>query len=968
VKKTRGRLAYLIILGWAGFSQLYWRLNPQITSNHGWDLATVIFNVSRGLTMIGPDILILLLGASLARRVVDAKAQLVKIWLNTLFVGCLLSLIISLFSTSEMTTAFYDAALPILRNSYPLISGILLGLVLGRISDQLTRRWQAVIGGLSLAMITASTIFTPSIFGWREQTTSIFYALVFLLGWLESHQHLLNWGKRWWELLGAGALLFNTGLQVVMPWFSINGATITRYSTPVNILTVLIALSVVKLLGEGTLTTIPVRLTWAFLPLVEATATLNVCTSLASSLDRSTGRVALLTLVVVVLAMVVAVFWQFWARVPLVVRFNDRLHRFSSRTPRDQLAVIKRWGRRLGPNLLVFGVAYLIAVISMLLMNEGWRIYIDNATYNTLAYALGQREPLLLMTALIIFSGVKFFQALTKRYWTSLAIVVIFNLIFIVGSRVKIQSRNEPVLPADLSALNVELIKMVDTKTLLLGTIVILILVVLVVLAEKKLPLHLAWSWRRRIGWLLVLPLLLATSFFWNQQGPLNNFLTSLGDQPTFYSQLDGARRNGPTLQFLNNVDSEVMKKPSGYSAATMRQVVRRYQKEAAQINRHRTNKLGDQTVIFNLSESFANPQRVPGVTLTKNPVPYITSLKKKTTGGLMLSSGYGGGTANMEYMTLTGLSLSNFLPTLAVPYTQLVTRLAKEPSVVDSFKHAVAIHPYQGVFYSRIAVYKKFGFDKFLYLGSKYPIKHQHKIDRSPYLSDKTAYANTLDQIKGYSGGQFINLITMQNHLPFDQNYYNNLSQYQAKTVSSGTDKNSLNDYITGIHYTDNYVKQFIKQIDRINKPITVVFYGDHLPGIYGNSMATDGLKLHETDYFIYSNRYARRHGAHSLKANSKIVDPNDFMAMVAKQTNSRVNWYQALLTRVHEQLPAVAVNFNQSSSDQTADRNEFVNQQGKVVKKKNFTKHQKQLWHDYQLLQYDITAGHHYVLKYLK
>nr|WP_306309875.1 sulfatase-like hydrolase/transferase [Limosilactobacillus kribbianus] len=943
-------------------------MSPQIATNRGWDFATVIYNITRGLTMIGPDILMLVLGAYLARRVADAKALLVKVWLNTLIIGSLLCLVVSLFSTSVMTKVFYNAALPILRNSYPLISGLLIGLVLGRISDHLERRWQAVVVGLILALITASTIFTPSIFGWKERTSSLFYALVFLLGWLESRQHFLKWRKRWWGVLVGGALLFNTGLQVVMPWFSITGTTITRYSTPVNILTVIIAAGIVKLLGEQSLMAMPVRLTWTFLPLVEASATTTVCAELAKSLHQSSGLLALLTLAVLALAMVVAALWQLWVRLPLVASFNCRLHRLSSSALRDQLATIKHWVRRLSPNLLAFGLAYLIAVASMLMMNEGWRIYVDNVTYNTLAYALGQRELLLLLTALIIFSGIKFCQALTRRYWTSLAIVVIFNLIFMVGSRVKIQARDEPVLPADLSALNVELIKMVNVKTMLAAILAIVLLVALVVLAEKKLSLRLAWSWHRRLAWLVFLPLFVATSFFWNQQGPLNNFLTAIGNQPTFYSQLDGARKNGPTLQFLNNVDCEVMKKPSGYSAATMKQIVRRYQKEAMQINRHRTNKLGDQTVIFNLSESFANPQRVPGVTLTKNPIPYITSLKKKATGGLMLSSGYGGGTANMEYMTLTGLSLSNFLPTLAVPYTQLVTRLTKEPSVVDSFQHAVAIHPYQGVFYSRIAVYKKFGFDKFLYLGSKYPIKHQHKIDRSPYLSDKTAYANTLDQINNHQGGQFINLITMQNHLPFDQNYYNNLSQYQAQTVSGGTDKNSLNDYITGIHYTDNYVKQFIKQIDKINKPITVVFYGDHLPGIYGNSMATDGLQLHETDYFIYSNRYARKHGARSLKDKSKIVDPNDFMAMVAKQTNSRVNWYQALLTRVYEQLPAVVVNFNQSSSDQTVDRNEFVNQRGKVVKKKNFTKSQKQLWHDYQLLQYDITAGHHYILKYLK
>ncbi|WP_438612311.1 phosphorylase family protein, partial [Limosilactobacillus fermentum] len=54
--------------------------------------------------------------------------------------------------------------------------------------------------------------------------------------------------------------------------------------------------------------------------------------------------------------------------------------------------------------------------------------------------------------------------------------------------------------------------------------------------------------------------------------------------------------------------------------------------------------------------EGLANPNRLKEVKLSHNPLSYIDSVKKNTTSGLMISSGLGGGTANMEYMTLTGL------------------------------------------------------------------------------------------------------------------------------------------------------------------------------------------------------------------------------------------------------------------------------------------------------------------------
>ena len=224
-----------------------------------------------------------------------------------------------------------------------------------------------------------------------------------------------------------------------------------------------------------------------------------------------------------------------------------------------------------------------------------------------------------------------------------------------------------------------------------------------------------------------------------------------------------------------------------------MQQLKDKYKKVAADINKNRVNDFKNQVVIFNLSESFSDPNRVPGIQLSNDPIPYIRQLKQKTTSGTMISAGYGGGTANMEYMSLTGLDLSNFSPTLPTPYTQLVLY------VYLFFPESVAIHPYQGVYYSRTEVYKRFGFNRFYYLGSKYKIKYKKKIDRSPYLSDETAYKNALDQVKKANNGEFIILVTMQNHFPYDRNYYNNSDRYTP--VGEGIDDYTRNA-VQGLFY----------------------------------------------------------------------------------------------------------------------------------------------------------------------
>lgn len=956
-----------LILLWVGLNQLYWGLSPHISTYTNASLHTSLNMLLQATTAIGPDIVMFALGLLSIKML--CRPILIKAWLNTLILGCLTCLILML-STSYITApAIYDTLFPILRNSYPLITGTIIGLIIGKIIDQLPELWQQRCIYLIIILITLPIFSTPNMFGWADHSMSLFYALLFIIGQNGFAFLSTRLSLRTWYFTGVIAYVLNCFLQFVMPSFSINGSTIPRYANAANILTVITAFTIV-LIFRKYLPTSP-WLLLSYLVLIENSAVAEWLSGIVNNkIGHSSLKTGIITIVAITVASLLAWLWLKLRKLTFVQHYILRISIFAQQPFPNQVQSLK--GKLSLTSLWQLLGAYLLAFVSLLLMNDGWRIK-PNAgmDYNVFAYLLGQRQLVIILNALFIFATLRFIQVLTRRYWVSFSLTALMNIVLIIANREKIAARAEPVLPADLTMLKAgkQLFGMVDWQLWLISLIVLLIIICGTVWLELHHPINCYWSRLQIWLYCLLLPLMLVSSLIWNQpKTPLNNLLNSIGDTPMFYNQLSGARINGPIVQYLNNVDVTVMAKPTGYSAANMKKIVTRYQAEAQQINQHRSNQLGDQTVIFNLSESFANPNRVPGVKLKNNPIPFVTKMVKHNTGGIMISSGYGGGTANMEYMTLTGYSLCNFSPTLPTPYTQLVPTLKKNPSIVDDFKHTVAIHPYVGVFYSRTTVYKKFGFDRFFYLGSRYRIKHQYKIDRSPYLSDKTAYANTLDQINNKQRSQFINLVTMQNHFPYDQHFYNNNPRYTATTVSDGTNIDSVNDFATGIHYTDNYLKTFIKQINQINKPITIVFYGDHLPGIYGNDMSKDGLKLHETDYFIYSNRYARAHGAHNFSTNTQFVSPNDFIAMVAKQTNSKVNWYQALLTNVYEKLPALTIDTNESTTNSYNTSSEFVNQNGKVVKETNLSRKQKQILHDYRLIQYDVTAGKHYTNKYFK
>lgn len=973
MRKVKSNLCWLIILTWVGFAQLYWGLAPHLASYSTASLHASAYQIIRGLTLIGPDIVVILLGY-LLYRYPRKESLAIKLWLNTLVLGCLTCLLVAMTSSKLNTVGNYPSTifnnmLPIIRNSYPLITGIIGGTVLSSVLTKLSKQGQRRIA-IAIWVLIAIPIFSATnIWGWNDNYLAIFYTLLFILG------GNLRVGKSqvWW-LIAFGASFFNVVLQGVMPYLSISENTVGRFTSSVNALTVLTAYAIVVLIAKYCRLNSFAFVTSVLVLFGNSSLVVGLQLIVEKYLTHSTMQTGLLTCAAIVTIFIVTRLWQLVLKTAIVQKVNWQIDELTRLELSQQKAALHKLIVSWASNLAVAIVAYIMAALSMLLMNNSWTIQPNvGASYNVLSYTFVQREQMILLTAILLFATVKFLQALTKRYWVSLMLVIFFNAVLIIANREKIAARNEPVLPSDMAMLKVahSLFGMVSAGLWIAVAIALVLMVAITIWLEKSHRVNLNFGKAGRITYLLLAPILFASCLFWNHSGmPLNNFLTTIDDEPMFYNQLSGARINGPLVQFMNNVDVKVMDQPTNYSQAEMRRIVQKYQKQAAKININRHNHLSQQTVIFNLSESLANPNRVPGVKLKNNPIPYITKLKKENTGGLMISSGYGGGTANMEYMTLTGFSLSNFSPTLPTPYTQLVTKLKANPSIVDSFNYAVAIHPYLGTFYSRIAVYKKFGFNKFLYLGSKDKIKHQYRIDNSPYLSDRTSYLNVLDQLKDHSGGQFINLVTMQNHFPYTENYYHHLKRYAATKVSTGTDKNAVDEYSTEIHYTDNEVKDFIKAINRIKKPITIVFYGDHLPGIYQNSMAKDGIKLHETDYFIYSNRYARQHGAKNYQSNTAIVAPNDFIAMVAKQTNSKVNWYQALLTAVFEKLPAMAENIQSNTTNSTSSKTEsdFISMQGKLIKKSSLSKQQKELLHDYRLVQYDITAGKHYTLKYLK
>ena len=579
------------------------------------------------------------------------------------------------------------------------------------------------------------------------------------------------------------------------------------------------------------------------------------------------------------------------------------------------------------------------------------------------------------------------FLMLFNRFWTASIVILAVGIIVAAIEHFKVEIRYEAILPADLGFLGSNTGNMLTfipagahvTILVALGAFAVLLALILVLrhfdgrkgrmIRTDNLSLNLT---SRLI--LLLLPILVFALYCIHvstTDSLANKFSRALGDMPSMWDSVYDAQRNGPLVAFTRQLNPKIMDKPSNYSEETMKKVAARYQKEAETINASRTNNLTDSTVVYVLSESFSDPSRVPGLKNNKDSMPNIRKIKAGTTSGLMLSSGYGGGTANLEYMGLSGLSMANFESSLSSPYQQLVPSQHWTPTINQLWGapvNSLGYHPYESSMYSRATNYKKFGFSHFYTLTGPDVIKYQDKIDESPYVSDKSSYDSALEGIKSGKTNKFIQIITMQNHMPYHEWYENN--DYTAESTTGtplGDDEQqSIETYQKGVEITDQATQEFLNELDALDKPVTVVFYGDHLPGIYSSASEDDNnsLALHLTDYFIWSNKASSSQG--NKASDAAYSSPNFFVAQAADHMNAKVSPYLAFLTEMHSKIAAMeppVVNKIQGWDRIPEGQNIYLDQNGNPMSTDDFDKETKQLLADYKLIQYDITAGKNYL-----
>ena len=409
---------------------------------------------------------------------------------------------------------------------------------------------------------------------------------------------------------------------------------------------------------------------------------------------------------------------------------------------------------------------------------------------------------------------------------------------------------------------------------------------------------------------------------------------------PRMWDQKDNYASNGFVLAFALNLPMATVLAPSGYSADAIARI--------AASNDTVPIAAGERPdVVIVMSESFWDPTRLPGVSITPDPIPNARALRS----GEVFSPEFGGMTANVEFEALTGFS-NAFLPYGSIPYQQYVR--TKIPSLATFFRDrgyaTTALHPFQGWFWNRSVVYDAFGFERFL---SEENLPALEK--RGPLASDAAMTEEIIRIAEAEEKPSFIFAVSLQGHGPYAPDRYGDDTKHRVAAPDlSDRARGSVLSFSEGVADADRGLARLVEWAKGRKRPTVIAFFGDHLPPLGEAYVQTGYMKEpvasrrapleqmkaeHETPLVVWSSRTGPRAGLGT-------VSPVFLPLEVLEAAGMEHPYYTGFLGAVRERFPVV-------------DRHLLIDAVGRAYPDWARGGEVDPLVRDFRLLQYDVMFG---------
>lgn len=571
---------------------------------------------------------------------------------------------------------------------------------------------------------------------------------------------------------------------------------------------------------------------------------------------------------------------------------------------------------------------------------------------------------LTLFSILVILTIELLILSLFNELKITLSISVLLTILISAINYLKIEFRAEPIIPNDIGFLFdlPSILRLISpVQIMAMSSLIILFVGVITALIYRQRKYHsgikvFEQNKQKQFqrGFLLILSFLLLFSMqsYQVEGSLLRRTLDSFGFEQYEFDVLRSYRENGFVNGYISNISDDVMKEPENYSQAEVERIMNKYESMAKVFNKKaKYDSFEDISVVYILSESLSNPQRVNGVDIESNPLEFISDPKNKVYQGLMVPPVYGGTTSNTEFEIMTGLSMKYLVSSSIVPYKSLLPDFISFPNMARQYKknnpegETISLHSYTDRLFKRREVYQTFGIEQSYFNND---MEFQEKLGDSSYISDEATFKEVLKYLDNEKS-QFMHVITMQNHSPFGDKY--DLLYPGVHVETDGDLENKLAAYTQGISYSDDAIKNFIDEVMELDKKVVVVYYGDHLPGLYNSLLDEnqDPFDLYKTDFFITKNFDLDD----DQRAEELTVNASTMNALTHLSAGVKINPLHMLNLVMNEQaIAGTALNYEVD---------------GVTVQYKDLNQATKEVVEEYKIIQYDLLVGEQYSLPYI-
>ena len=601
--------------------------------------------------------------------------------------------------------------------------------------------------------------------------------------------------------------------------------------------------------------------------------------------------------------------------------------------------------------LLSLGLTILVATISFVfiqLLQFGLDISL------LIDFVVGN-IPLVIMNIFMLWIIQWPFVLLLGNAIKSSFVFLFFMILLGIGNYQKMLYRPEPIYPSDILMLQDIKFLFFSVERMIQVLIVFVVAVFIVSLFFLSKSAYIKKANIINKGYIRVISFIVSLILFiplvsFNKTDNIvkKSFEDYAGVRWISFNQVKNYERNGVIAGFLYNLSGQAINEPPEYSREKIQELVTKYKNEAKEINATRKGSLDDVNLVYIMNESLSDPNSFEGLSVTPDPLENHKQISKESWSGHSLSQGFGGGTANIEFEALTGISFEPLLPNISSAYTQLTSKMNRVPTVISYLNSETneeftktAIHPFQSSMYRRTEVYNEMGFDNLIF---EKDMDFDEKLESSLYISDWSAYQQVLQEMTKTKTKDFVHLVTMQGHGPYHVGYFGNLQKF---VVEGKVPQMDMLNYVSSLQYTDEALLSYISEVNKSDEKIITVYWGDHLPSAYSYDVTKQNEKVakYQTPLIIHSN-FSTEH------EDLGTISPMFFMNKVLDKVDGKVTPYYALLEKISEKLPAFEKGFYLDSNYQDLGN----------IRRNIKDQETLELLDDYDLIIYDIFHGGNY------